>query len=202
MPKQSWIWAVAFFMSSGIMGSLEGAFSAEAIVMKRAEKDATMRDDPASPFNYEKHPVAFSPLKYFEPKADWVFESRLEVYAEPEAVTIYDTKGRERKGHLFGHLSFVKDGLMHKVHVYRMESRDGYHYSIWFTDQTTGKSTYEVGRYLDFELSEDADHVYTLDFNMAYNPWCAYSPAYGCAIPRKMDFLDLAIEAGEKKWHD
>ena len=44
--------------------------------------------------------------------------------------------------------------------------------------------------------------VYTLDFNLAYNPYCAYSSAYGCAIPRKEDWLDLAITAGEKKWHD
>jgi uncharacterized protein (DUF1684 family) len=202
MRSQSWIWAVALVMSAGIVVSLEGAFSAEAIVAARAEKDASMRDEPTSPFNYEKHPVAFSPLRYFEPNPDWVFESRLEVYAEPEAVTIYDTKGRERKGHLYGHLNFARDGFTHEVHVYRMETKGGHHYAIWFTDLTTGESTYEVGRYLDFELSGDADHVYVLDFNLAYNPWCAYSPAYGCAIPRQTDFLELAIEAGEKKWHD
>ena len=158
-----------------------------------------MRDDPESPFNYEKHPVVFAPLKYFEPRADWVFESRLEVYPDPESVTIFDTKGRERNGHLYGHLSFTRDGVTHKVRVYRMEARDEVYYAIWFTDLTTGESTYEVGRYLDFELSDEVDHVYTLDFNMAYNPWCAYSPAYGCAIPRKDDFIDLAIEAGEKE---
>ena len=202
MRRLSCIWAVALVLSSGIVVSMEGAFSADAIGEARAETDAYMRDDPASPFNYEKHPVVFSPLKYFEPKADWVFESRLEVYAEPEAVTIFDTKGRERKGHVYGHLSFARDGVTHRVRVYRMEAKDEIYYSIWFTDRTTGESTYEVGRYLEFELSEDADHVYVLDFNMAFNPWCAYSAAYGCAIPRKEDFIDLAIEAGEKKWHD
>lgn len=56
--------------------------------------------------------------------------------------------------------------------------------------------------YLVFELSDDPEHVYTLDFNGAYSPYCSYSPAYGCAIPRQEDFLDLAITAGEKRWHD
>ena len=161
-----------------------------------------MRDDQASPFNLGIHPVEFQPLKYFEPKAEWVFKSLLEAYAGSEIVTLFDTKERERKGQLYGHLSFAKAGSTFRVRVYRMVVKAEIYYAIWFTDRTTGESTYEVGRYLDFELSEDADHVYTLDFNTAYNPYCAYSPAYGCAIPREDDFIDLAIEAGEKKWHD
>ena len=52
-----------------------------------------------------------------------------------------------------------------------------------------------MGRYLDFEKVDDPEHVYTLDFNLAYNPYCAYTSAYGCAIPRKEDRLDLAITA-------
>ncbi len=89
---------MALVLIQGVVNSLEGAYSEEAILKARAEKDTYMRDDPVSPFNLEKHPVIFSPLIYFKPKEGWVFESRLEVYAEPEAVTILDTKGRERKG--------------------------------------------------------------------------------------------------------
>ena len=178
------------------------AFSAEAILSERAEKDAWMRDSADSPFNYEKHKVEFSPLHYFPPSADWVFESKLTVYDKPEPITILDTKGRERHGELYGFLTFTKDGTDHTLRVYRMPMKNGVYYGIWFTDRTTGESTYDVGRYLDFEISDDPDHVYTIDFNEAYNPYCAYSPAYGCAIPRKEDHLDLAITAGEKKWHE
>ena len=177
-------------------------YAPDGVLAERAEKDAYMRDDPNSPFNYEKHPVKFTPLKYFEPNGDWVFQSRLEVYPDPEAVVIFDTKGRERNGHVFGHLRFTKEGAEHRVRVYRMPTGDDVYYGLWFTDRTTGETTYEVGRYLNFELSEDPDHIYTIDFNEAYNPYCAYSPAYGCAIPRDEDFIDLAITAGEMKWHD
>ena len=177
-------------------------FSVDSAREARAEKDAWMRDDPSSPFNYEKHPVEFSPLQYFAPTSTWVFESKLTVRTDPEPVTIFDTKGRERQGHLYGSLAFEHEGKSHVVRVYRMEASKGFYYGIWFTDRTTGDSTYEVGRYLDFELSDDPEHVYTLDFNGAYSPYCSYSPAYGCAIPRQEDFLDLAITAGEKRWHD
>ncbi|MCL4278406.1 MAG: DUF1684 domain-containing protein, partial [Ignavibacteriaceae bacterium] len=75
------------------------------------------------------------------------------------------------------------------------------YYSIWFTDKTTGKETYGVGRYLDFELNENPDFIYTIDFNKAYNPYCAYSAMFTCPIPRKEDYIDMSIEAGEKNFH-
>lgn len=185
-----------------VMAPPDGLKAAESVVAMRAEKDAYMREDPGSPFNYEKHPVAFTPLQYFEPSPAWMFRSKLTVLAEPEAVVIFDTKGRERNGHVLGYLTFSKENVEHRLRVYRMAAGDDVYYALWFTDRTTGEETYEVGRYLDFDLVEDPDHVYTIDFNQAYNPYCAYSPAYGCAIPRQEDFIDLAITAGEKRWHD
>jgi uncharacterized protein (DUF1684 family) len=80
------------------------------------------------------------------------------------------------------------------------KSNDVY-FSIWFTDLTTGEESYGVGRYLDFELNSDKDFIYTIDFNLAYNPYCAYSSEYTCAIPTKEDYVDSEIEAGEKKYH-
>lgn len=178
------------------------AFDAAAILKSRAEKDAFMRDHAQSPF---KQPpvVAFAPLKYFAPDAGWVFHSRLQPYPNPEAVTILDTKGRKRDALIYGYLTIEKDGRSHQIRVYRLKLPNGIdHYAVWFTDRTTGEATYEVGRYLDFAKDESPDHIYTLDFNLAYNPYCAYTSAFGCAIPRKEDRLDLAITAGEKTWHD
>ena len=178
------------------------AFSAVETLARRAEKDTWMRDSPDSPFNLPSHKIVFSPLHYFPPDASWAFESKLTVYDKQEPITILDTKGSVRHGALYGCLTFKKNGTGHVLRVYRMPTRDGVYYGIWFTDRTTGVSTYDVGRYLDFELSTDPDHVYTIDFNEAYNPYCAYSSAYACAVPRKEDHIDLAVTAGEKKWHD
>jgi len=178
------------------------SFDAANVLKSRAEKDAFMRDHAQSPFK-QPPAVAFAPLKYFEPDASWVFQSRLQPYPKPEPVTILDAKGRKRDADIFGYLTLEKDGRSHTIRVYRLKLPNGtHHYAVWFTDRTTGDTTYEVGRYLDFAKDEAADHVYTLDFNLAYNPYCAYTSAFGCAIPRKEDYLDLAITAGEKRWHD
>jgi uncharacterized protein (DUF1684 family) len=174
----------------------------EPVAQHRLKRDAFMRESPQSPFQAAPG-VQFSPLKYFPPDRSWVFRSTLRLYETPEAVTIFDTKGRKREGVIFGYLTFSCEGRSHLLRIYRMPGPGGSaHYAIWFTDQTTGSTTYEVGRYLDFDKSDDPGHNYTINFNLAYNPYCAYSPAYGCAVPRKEDRLDLAITAGEKKWHD
>jgi uncharacterized protein (DUF1684 family) len=75
--------------------------------------------------------------------------------------------------------------------------------SIWFTDSTTGHETYEVGRYLDAgEDLHDPNHRYEVDLNKSYNPYCAYSTMYSCAVPRKEDRLEFPLRVGEMKYHD
>jgi len=71
--------------------------------------------------------------------------------------------------------------------------------SIFFTDATTGKETYGVGRYVDPERLTNGDWL--VDFNTAYNPACATSPYYNCPIPSKANALRIAIRAGEKDSH-
>ncbi|MBE2281516.1 MAG: DUF1684 domain-containing protein [Ignavibacteriaceae bacterium] len=164
----------------------------------RIEKDISMRDSETSPFNVDTT-IEFSKLKYFPVNQKFVFESKLYEYDNKEEITIFGTKGEARKVLKFGYVVFNYDGKEHKINVYLGKSKDGTEYhSIWFTDLTTGKETYKVGRYLDFEYSSDKSKKYLIDFNLAYNPYCAYSPIYSCAIPSKEDFIDIAITAGEK----
>jgi uncharacterized protein (DUF1684 family) len=70
--------------------------------------------------------------------------------------------------------------------------------SILFTDRTTGAETYAAGRYLD--LGPPQDGLYTIDFNRAYNPLCAYTHVYNCPIPPRENALPIAVRAGEKSW--
>jgi uncharacterized protein (DUF1684 family) len=63
--------------------------------------------------------------------------------------------------------------------------------------------TYHVGRYVDVGAEQpDPEHVYVIDFNNAYNPYCAYSSLYSCAIPRREDRIPTPVRAGELKYHD
>ena len=70
-----------------------------------------------------------------------------------------------------------------------------------FTDATTGNETYDAGRYIDLKIEDTRTPEVILDFNKAYNPYCAYvSDIYNCPIPPKENRLPVAIRAGEMKF--
>lgn len=174
---------------------------AEALKLERAQKDTSMEFEAYSPFNRDNK-ISFSPLKYFEPTTEFIFKSKLYFYDSQDTVDVFGTRGELRRVIKLGYVKLLHDGVEHKVNVYKAFSRAGeVYYSIWFTDKSTGKETYGVGRYLDFELNEDKDYIYTVDFNRAYNPYCAYSSMFTCPIPREEDYIDMKILAGEKNFH-
>ncbi|MDH3268563.1 MAG: DUF1684 domain-containing protein [Ignavibacteria bacterium] len=173
----------------------------ESIIKERKEKDYSLQFDINSPFNRDTT-ITFKPLNYFEPNPDFIFKSKLFTYEVQDTVTILGTKGEKRPSILIGYLGLNYEGKVYKVNVYKSFSRTGdEYYSIWFTDKTTGKETYGVGRYLDFELNDDPDFIYKIDFNRAFNPYCSYSALFTCPIPREEDHIDIEIEAGEKNFH-
>lgn len=75
---------------------------------------------------------------------------------------------------------------------------DKRNFFLAFADATSGESTYGGGRYLN--LRQDGKNSITIDFNLAYNPYCAYNPEYACPLPPKENILDMGIEAGEKDY--
>jgi len=201
---------ISFLLLTGLLNSCGKSQNNHAdysgyiakIKKHRAETDEWMKSSNESPFNY-KGKVKFHPLNYFDIDPGFVFKSKLVEYKNKEHLSIFGTKGEERASIRFGYLTFGKDDKNYKIDVYKNEGKNNKTYfSIWFTDKTTGKESYEVGRYLEFEYNPDTNFVYTIDFNLAFNPYCAYSHEYSCAIPSDKDYLDLAITAGEKKFHE
>lgn len=167
----------------------------------RADKDEFMKTDPDSPFNRDSSAV-FHKLKYFDADPDWVFESLLYENKLKDTVEIFGTKGEARKAIRYGKVKFSRSGRDYVINVYKSFTKSGQEYfSVWFTDKTTGNETYSVGRYIEFLKQKDPFHKYTIDFNLAYNPYCAYSRFYSCAIPTQEDYIDLLIEVGEKKFN-
>lgn len=106
----------------------------------------------------------------------------------------------------YGKATFIVNGKEVQLNIYQNQGlmqTDKYadHLFIPFTDATSGKQTYEGGRYIDISISEIRNGILELDFNKAYNPYCAYvSGIYSCPIPPKENRLTVAIESGEKKF--
>ncbi len=196
----SFILSIALFSCGRNYTPEEQAYIA-SVEKSRHEKDEYMKNDPSSPFNKDTS-AHFALLKYFPVDPDFAFTSVLYENEQKDTIIILGTKGEERKVEKFGYVLWDYNSKQYKINVYRGTSRSGKeYYSIWFTDKTTGKETYGVGRYLDFELHPEKDFIYTIDVNLAYSPYCAYSAVYSCAIPSKEDHIDVAIEAGEKTFH-
>jgi hypothetical protein len=168
---------------------------------ERENKDWELQYDSYSPFKVDST-VKFEPLKYYDATAEFVFKSKLNKNNTQDTISIFGTRGEERKAIVEGYVLLTYKGEDHKLNIYKSFGPQGQsYYSIWFTDQTTGKETYPVGRYLDFELNDDPEFIYEIDFNRAYNPYCAYSDLFTCPIPTKDDFIDFEIKAGEKNFH-
>ncbi len=187
--------------SCGIEYTPEQQKYISSIEKMRKDKDEYMKNNTSSPFNVDSNAV-FHRLNYYPVDPNFVFKSKLFRYEKQDTVDIYGTKGEVRKTIRFGYVKFNFDNKNYKMDVYQGQTKNGEkYYSIWFIDKTTGAETYGVGRYLDFELNKDKNFVYTIDFNLAYNPYCSYSAKYSCAVPTKDDYIDLAVKAGEKNFH-
>ncbi len=101
-------------------------------------------------------------------------------------------------------LHFNIDGQDLSLPAYQgieLRQRQGYEKYLFvpFTDATSGKETYGGGRYLDLEIPEG--ETLNIDFNYAYNPYCAYTDGYSCPIPKPESRLPIAIDVGEKAYH-
>ena len=179
----------------------------------RALVDSFFRSDPGSPFQLDTS-IEYHGIKWFPINPLYRGTSVLHRYERQDTVTVMGTKGEKRKELLYGYFEFaVPDAhgnpVTIRLHVYKLTPYDGQRYelyrnqlSTWFTDATTGKETYGVGRYIEIgEEHSDPEHIYTIDLNKAFNPYCAYSPKYSCAIPRQEDHLAIALPVGEMKYH-
>jgi uncharacterized protein len=182
-------------------------------VAHRADVDEFFRIDPDSPFQRDSS-ISYHGVHWFPIDPHYRVQSVLHRYEHADTVVVLGTKGEPRRQLRYGYFAFTlpdEHGIERQLtlNVYKFTPYDRQRYalyrnnlSLWFTDSTTGDETYEVGRYLEMGVENpDPSFVYTIDFNKAFNPYCAYSSLYSCAIPTKDDHLDLALRAGEQRYH-
>lgn len=157
----------------------------------RREKDELFRTDPRSPLSPEQR-QAFTGLHYFPPEPDLDLVVEVEGLPEHQSVEIQTSTGEVRSYERFGRFRFAVEGQEVTLTVYRNE--DGYF--LPFADSLAGKETYGAGRYLEPE--ELPDGRFAVNFNLAYNPYCAYNPRWSCPLTPAENRLKVPIRAGEK----
>ena len=157
----------------------------------RAAKDSLLKseDSPLLP----EHRIRFEQLDYYPIDLSYRLRGELHIYGRQRIVEIPNTDGTttelERLGRFvaaFGENDFW-------LEVYRSPQTG--ETEVFFKDLTNGHTTYGGGRYA--RLTREDDGMYVIDFNNAYNPYCAYNPIYICPLPPRQNYLEFAIEAGE-----
>ncbi|GAB3248945.1 DUF1684 domain-containing protein [Larkinella harenae] len=174
---------------------------ADQIAAHREEYKAEFLKSPKSPLKKEDLPR----LRFFNPDSTFRLEATVQrtTNAEPFELPTYD--GKKKPYVKYAVLTFHLQGKPYQLALYRSlqlaqlpQYRD--YLFLPFKDATNGKETYGGGRYMDVRVGDIKDGKVVLDFNKAYNPYCAYSDGYACPIPPKENHLAVRIESGEKNY--
>ena len=161
----------------------------------RKNKDEFFRTDHHSPLTPEQK-QNFSGLKYFPENPDLDLTVEVERFDKGDMVKIQTNTGDVQTYERFGRFEFVLEGEDVSLTIYSNE----YGFFLPFADSLAGEETYGAGRYLEPE--ELSDGRFKVDFNQAYNPYCAYNPNWSCPLTPFENRLKIPIQAGEKVFEE
>ena len=161
----------------------------------RAQKDDFFQHDWQSPLTADQR-VSFIGLKYYPENPALRLTLPIEPYADQEIIAIITSTGSAREYVKYGQFSFEVNGEVATLQVY--QDPEGDYFFLPFVDATAPEETYGAGRYLDLEPIGNGEFL--IDFNTAYNPYCAYNPNWSCPIPPQENRVQVRIEAGEKNF--
>jgi uncharacterized protein (DUF1684 family) len=169
----------------------------------RSGRDKEFRNRDESPLT-ETDLAAFSGLKYYPLNRKYRVKAVLERTSEAKYFQMPTSSGVSKTFRKYGVLRFKLNGNWQSLNVYQMDPAVMAKFPefadllfVPFKDLTSGKETYGVGRYIDIKTPKGSRVV--LDFNLAYNPNCAYgNDKYSCPIPPKENFIRTEIKAGER----
>lgn len=164
------------------------------------ELNAFYKDASKSPLK-DKDRKNFESLDFFKFDSNYVVNATLIKTPDSQWFNMKTTTDRVSKERVFGVLTFDLKGKSHQLKIYQGESlmqEAGFEDYLFlpFLDETNGFETYGGGRYIDLKIPE-GDSI-EIDFNTAYNPYCAYNDKYSCPIVPRENYLKTKIEAGVK----
>jgi len=186
--------ASAAACTSGPSAPVDPQAYVQTITEARAVKDKTFREEP-EPIPADKRNVLL-PLRYFPPDPSYTAPAELKLANERPVFEMPTSTGKLRRMERVGVLEFSLGGQPMSLAAFVEEGQALENLFVPFADLTTGKESYPAGRYLDIRPTSTG--FYTIDFNMAYNPTCAYNASYDCPYPPASNRLKVEIRAGEK----
>ena len=195
-------YSLSFEVPNEIVGDLVPLATPERVeaLKYQQELDDFYRDSTTSPLKPEER-AAFHGHEYFSYNPELVVEANVEVLENEPWFNMATSSGVSREYRRYAKATFELRGETLELFLYqskRLMAMDEYkdHLFLPFMDKTTGVSTYGTGRFMDITKPEGSTMV--LDFNYAYNPYCAYTDGYSCPITPKENYIDVEVDAGIK----
>lgn len=190
--------AITLFYS--FQGSQDETAYNEEIQKEREDKDRFMRTSSESPFANDKD--KYEGLKYYPPDIRYRIIADLQPIQEKKMVILTTNDGKEQRYIEYAHAQFKLDGVVNKLLILEVADMGPTRGKLFlaFGDETSAVETYGAGRYLDVTKTPGSSTI-KLDFNLAYNPYCAYNDSFTCPLPPRENILSIPIKAGEKIYH-
>ncbi len=166
------------------------------IAAARAAKDESFKSDPQSPVPPDKK-TELLPLAYFPIDERYAVPAALQPAETRTRIQVPTSRGKIRDIERVGTLKFSLKGQPLKLTAFiEVTEPRSNRLFVPFSDLTSGTETYDAGRYM--ELDPTPTGIYVVDFNVAYNPYCYYSPEFDCPYPPAENRLTTPIRAGER----
>ena len=164
------------------------------------ELNEEFRDPETSPLP-DRYRKDFESLDFFQPDTNYIVRARFVLTPEALPFMMPTTTDRKSEEVLFGIAHFFLNGKEHQLEIYQnkklmLQEKYRNYLFLPFTDDTNGETTYTGGRYID--LSIPNENFITLNFNKAYNPYCAYNKKYSCPLVPSVNALGVSVFAGVK----
>lgn len=143
----------------------------------------------------------FESLDFFAPDTNYIVKAKLVLTPEAIPFMMPTTTDRKSEEVVYGVAHFTVNGVARQLEIYQnkelmLEEEYVDYLFLPFTDLTNGEETYGGGRYIDLRIPK-TDEI-TIDFNRAYNPYCAYNKKYSCPLVPSVNHLNTKVKAGVK----
>lgn len=184
--------------------SVQAQWKTKDPVEFQTELNEWYKCEETSPFQIQSTRDSFQSLNYFKVNTKYQVEAIFHKIEDGEIKSYPTSSGQNRDLQEYGYVEFTWKKKTYQLVVLEEMNKHNPEYAnhldIPFYDNTNNKQSYGGGRYLGFWKDELVDgKPITLDFNLAYNPYCAYTNGYSCLIPPEKNRLDFKVKAGVKK---
>ncbi len=142
-------------------------------------------------------------IRFYPVNTKMIIEADVQLLPDEKPFKMITSSGKSKDAQKYALLTFKLDGKTYHLYTYQLlklkeKPETANDLFLPFIDKTCGKESYGGGRYIDLLTTKINDGKITIDFNKAYNPYCAFAKGYNCPIPPRENVLPITIKAGER----